>query len=131
MLLLFVPKGLLSFRFRSLPRLSFDFSPLSRIQSYLPKISPVSSPYLSPPTYNMPAFKKHNDVEKGAAARDLETSDSSSSDYVPQSGAPEGGATFHDQRNITPGGHPLDRSQPAFPTCKLSLKVRAKFRKLT
>ncbi|GAA5853190.1 hypothetical protein JCM5353_002797 [Sporobolomyces roseus] len=64
----------------------------------------------------MPAFKKHNDVEKGAAARDLETSDSSSSDYVPQSGAPEGGATFHDNRNITPGGHPLDRSQPAFPT---------------
>lgn len=71
----------------------------------------------------MPSFKKHNDVEKNAVARD-----SSSSEYVPQAGAPEGGATFHDQRNITPGGHPLDRSQPAFPTCELSVGVRNKFR---
>ncbi|GAA5870671.1 hypothetical protein JCM16303_001553 [Sporobolomyces ruberrimus] len=57
-----------------------------------------------------------DNVEKHAAGRALH-SETSSSDYAHQAGAPNdvGGAPFNN-RNITPGGHPLDRSQPAFPT---------------
>ncbi|GAA5971398.1 hypothetical protein JCM11641_008338 [Rhodosporidiobolus odoratus] len=61
----------------------------------------------------------HNgDVEKGLSQT---TSNPHSGVVGTSSASPayasqEGGAPFINSRNITPGGHPLDRSQPAFPT---------------
>ncbi|GAA5924445.1 acetate uptake transporter family protein [Sporobolomyces koalae] len=49
-----------------------------------------------------------NHVKNERALRD----DSSSSEYA---GAPNDGGAQFGNRNITPGGHPLDQSQPAFP----------------
>ncbi|GAA5927732.1 hypothetical protein JCM10213_000878 [Rhodosporidiobolus nylandii] len=57
-----------------------------------------------------------NDVEKTAGtAHNNNSGLVGTSSASPAYASQEGGAPFN-LRNITPGGHPLDRSQPAFPT---------------
>ncbi|GAA5957244.1 hypothetical protein JCM3765_000402 [Sporobolomyces pararoseus] len=60
-----------------------------------------------------------SNLHKQAEAGRLHSTTSSSEEFAPQAGAPnihdEGGATFRG-RTLTPGGHILDTSQPAFPT---------------
>lgn len=60
-----------------------------------------------------------SNIPKQAEAGRLHSTTSSSEEYAPQAGAPnvhdEGGAPFRG-RTLTPGGHTLDTSQPAFPT---------------
>ncbi|GAA5830607.1 hypothetical protein JCM11251_002531 [Rhodosporidiobolus azoricus] len=58
----------------------------------------------------------HNDVEKGVANSNGHSSPlHGTTSATPAYASQEGGAPFN-YRNVTPGGHPLDRSQPAFPT---------------
>ncbi|GAA5964735.1 hypothetical protein JCM21900_003016 [Sporobolomyces salmonicolor] len=60
---------------------------------------------------SLPLHTTGAEVEKGTVHNTALGSASTGSAYASQEG---GGAPFN-LRNITPGGHPLDRSQPAFP----------------
>ncbi|GAA5859865.1 hypothetical protein JCM1840_001771 [Sporobolomyces johnsonii] len=60
---------------------------------------------------SLPLHNNSAEVEKGTVHNTALGGTSTGSAYASQEG---GGAPFN-LRNITPGGHPLDRSQPAFP----------------
>ncbi|GAA5905444.1 hypothetical protein JCM6882_003162 [Rhodosporidiobolus microsporus] len=55
-----------------------------------------------------------NDVEKGNTTPNTNSALHGTTSASPAYASQEGGAPFN-LRNVTPGGHPLDRSQPAFP----------------
>jgi hypothetical protein len=81
-------------------------SPLSS-HSYRFPLAPFSShsPAMSTTSAELHSRERAADVEKGTHAG----VNNASYNYLSEGGAPL------NLRNITPGGHPLDRSQPAFP----------------